>query len=182
MRRLVVLLALLTGCAEFYPTPPRPLPPNDFCAVPNFDGNVVEVDENGSLALMLRFAAPTKSNLACMRDMYKLTDVFQLDLGRDPAVDGITNHYHPLSVLTATEEEVDAVLADAERTCSKPGKVCAFHCAHGQDRTGLLFALWIWKHIDHSPRNLDVLYADMMRHGFHPYKALWSIFTKKVGW
>lgn len=180
MRGLVVALALVSGCAEFYPTPPRPAPPNDFCAVENFDG--VALPEDGGSSLMLRFAQPTASNLACMRDMYKLTDVFQLDLVRDPAVPGITNHYWPLSVLTVTEAEFDAMFDDMVKTCAKPGVVCGIHCAHGQDRTGTTMLSWIWKHIENTPANADAVYADLMRHGFHPYRALWNIVTRKLGW
>lgn len=185
MRSLVatiVAAVILCGCAEFIPVPPRPVPANDFCAVENFDGYALPEGDSGRLSLMLRFAQPTAGNLACMRDVYRLTDVFQLDLVRDPVVPGITNHYHPLNVLLVTEAEFDAVAAEMIATCAKPGKVCGIHCAHGQDRTGAMSLAWLWSHLAHTPDNVDAVYADLMRHGFHSYRALWKIISHRLGW
>lgn len=171
MRVLAFLAVLLSGCAGLIAVPPRPVPPTNWCYVDGFD--VVD-------ASLLRSPQVTYAELSCLRDMYGVTDVFKLNPwweAREPSVPGVTVHYLPLDVEMSSRADVDHVLSEMLTTC-RDGRKCLVHCTHGEDRTGLLVALW---RVVHGV-GVDQAYADMMRHGFHPYRALWAVWRARAGW
>jgi protein tyrosine/serine phosphatase len=77
-------------------------------------------------------------------------------------------------MLEPTDSDLQAVL-QALKECPKPVLV---HCTHGEDRTGLVVALYRMQHGD-SP---ELAYADMVRHGFHPYAGVWQAWLRRAGW
>lgn len=176
MRAAAFALAfLLGGCAGLISVPPHPVPPSNWCYVDGFDAVTTPA------GTLYRTPQLTAGQESCVRDMYGVTDVYKLNPwweAREPEVPGVTTHYMPLDVEFATRAQVDAVVSDMLRTCAEPGHVCLVHCTHGQDRTGLIVAIWRLVH----GSSVDAAYADMMRHGFHPYRALWAAWRARAGW
>lgn len=174
MRALAFLTAFLSGCAGFIAVPPHPRPPTNWCYVDGFDAVTTPA------GTIYRSPQLTAGQEACARDLYGVTDVFKLNPwweAREPAVDGVVTHYTPLDVELATRAQVDDVVTAMLATCAG-GRVCLVHCTHGQDRTGLVVAIWRLVHGD----SVDAAYADMMRHGFHPFRALWAVWRARAGW
>lgn len=170
---MLCLVLALAGCAEFYSVPPRPASFGGWTQPPGFD----LVTKN-----LYRASKPDAADFKMMAELgithdYQLCFNYEPGCGKDIVPSSIKVHYYPLSVLFATDTQVSAVLTDMLATCTGD-TLCVVHCVHGQDRTGLVSALWELLH----GTMIDDAYAHMMRHGFHPYRALWKIWCHYARW
>lgn len=165
---LAAALATTSGCAGYYPTPPPPRS-LDGVAMRRLD----RVDEQ-----LYRGSQPSRAQFDELVKRYGIRTVIKLNPnseGRDQLPDGVTLVQHPLSaVIVPDPGEVRAIL-DAIDAAAKPVYV---HCQHGEDRTGLIVALY---RIRHGARVEDA-YLDMMLHAFHPYRGVWGAWIREVGW
>jgi Tyrosine phosphatase family len=155
----------LGGCAATVPTPPPPRPLDDF-ALARFqlvDGGVY------------RSSQPSRTQLDALATGYALRTVIKLNRGSDDAPPGV----HVIPVPLDPMREPDAlVLARILDEIDRAPKPLLIHCTHGEDRTGLIVALWRMRH----GASAEAAYADMVRHGFHPYPGLWSAWLHASGW
>lgn len=164
-KRLLISAVLLCGCAAFYPTPPGSAPLDGF-ALHRFD----RVD-----AQVYRSGQPSAKELAALTARYGIRAVLKLNHGSDALPPGVAAFHHPLDVLTEpTESQLQAVL----QTLEQSPKPVLIHCTHGEDRTGLVVALYRMRH----GTSTEVAYADMMQHGFHPYPGVWRAWLRSAGW
>ena len=164
---LGLLLGVLlgSGCASFYPTPPDVAHLDGF-PLPRFDR--VE-------AGVYRSAQPSGAQLQRLLVQYGIRTVVKLNTGSDAAPAGVTVLHHPLNVLKEpSAAELEAIL-DAIEQSPKPVLI---HCTHGEDRTGLVVALYRMR----RGTSTDLAYADMVRHGFHPYSGIWRAWLHRSGW
>ena len=163
------LLALLfTGCAGMYPTPPPP-PPLDGLPLARFD----RVDPG-----LYRGSQPSAAALQELVARYQIRTVVKLNPtteSRDVVPPGVRLIYRPLSAVRVPSPETVHELLETIDAAAKPVFV---HCQHGEDRTGLVVALYRIRH--GAP--VDQAYLDMMLHGFHPYRGVWGAFAREVGW
>ena len=83
--------------------------------------------------------------------------------------------HHALSPLVEPSPDELGAILDAIERAPKPVLV---HCTHGEDRTGLVVALYRMR----RGAPVDAAYADMVRHGFHPYSGLWKAWVRAAGW
>src|SRR5579883_838287 len=132
MRRLLLLLSLaldLAACAGSYPTPPPP-PPLDGMRLARFD----RVAEG-----VYRSAQPSGAEFGELMRRYGLRAVIKLNRGEEPAPPGLAVVRRPLDPLQEpAPEAVQAILDDVDRA----PKPVLIHCTHGEDRTGLIVALY----------------------------------------
>lgn len=162
---LVLALAALGGCGHRYPTPP-PIPPLDGIALERFD----RVDAD-----LYRSAQPSLADLRLLGERFGIRTVLKLNRGDDDAPPGMTVIERPLRPLhTPSHDDLEEILEAIEHA-EKPVLV---HCSHGEDRTGLVVALYRMR----RGASVDVAYADMMRRGFHPYRGLWNAWLRESGW
>ena len=91
---------------------------------------------------------------------------------------GLTHISAPIqSLLTPNDAEVEAILVHLANPALRP---IFLHCRHGEDRTGLLVALY--RHYDQNWTPQDA-YAEMMAGGFHPILFnLQNYFFYKTDW
>jgi protein tyrosine phosphatase (PTP) superfamily phosphohydrolase (DUF442 family) len=168
MLRLTVpllLAAWLGGCAGTYPTPP-PLPPLDAFQLARFD----RVDSG-----VYRSSQPSAAQLRELARRYGIRTVVKLNRGSEPVPPGVYLIHRPLDPLREpAPADLQAILAEID---SAP-KPVLIHCTHGQDRTGLVVALYRMRH----GASLESAYTDMMRRGFHPYPGLWKAWLRASGW
>lgn len=164
-KRLLAFAVLACGCAAFYPTPPCGAP-LDGVALHRFD----RVD-----AQVYRSGQPSLPELTELKARYGIRAVLKLNHGTDPLPPGVTAYYHPLDVMSEpTQEKLQAIL----QTLEQSPKPVLIHCTHGEDRTGLVVALYRMQH----GASTEVAYADMVRHGFHPYPGVWRAWLRSAGW
>lgn len=164
-RRVLLGAVLFCGCAAFYPTPPREAPLDGF-TLNRFD----RVD-----AKVYRSGQPSGPELVALKERYGIAAVLKLNHGTDPLPPGVTVYYHPLDVLSEpTPEKLQAIL----QTLEDSPKPILIHCTHGEDRTGLVVALYRMRH----GASTEAAYADMMRHGFHPYPGVFRAWLRSAGW
>ena len=127
---------------------------------------------------LYRGSQPTAAQFAELVARYGIRTVIKLNPsreGRDVLPVGVALESFPLSPLIVPDaSEVRAIL-DAIDAAPKPVYV---HCQHGEDRTGLIVALY---RIRHGARVEDA-YLDMMLHAFHPFRGVWGAFVREVGW
>jgi hypothetical protein len=162
---LLFLLTAASGCAAFAPTPPDRVRLDGF-PLRRFD----RVD-----AVVYRSAQPSAEQLRELQRRYGIRTVLKLNSGGEPVPEGVTLIHHPLSVLKEpTPQQLQEIL-DAIDHSEKPLLV---HCTHGEDRTGLVIALYRLRHGTAT----DTAYADMMRHGFHPYAGVFAAWLRHAGW
>lgn len=161
------LLVLLPagGCGSLYPTPPAAEPLDGF-ALRRFDRVGQDVYRSGQ---------PSALQLRELHARYGIRSVLKLNHGRDEAPPGVLVQHHPLDTLREPEpQQLEAALQALERS-PKPVLV---HCTHGEDRTGLVVALYRIR----QGVPVDTAYADMVRHGFHPYPGVWRAWLRSAGW
>lgn len=162
---LLLSLAAVSGCAIFSPTPPDTMRLDGF-PLRRFD----RVD-----AVVYRSAQPSQEQLRELHRRYGIRTVLKLNSGAEAVPEGVTLIHHPLNVMKEpSPQELQAVLDAIDRS-AKPLLV---HCTHGEDRTGLVVALYRRRHGTAT----DTAYADMMRHGFHPYAGVFAAWLHSAGW
>ena len=162
---LLLSLAAASGCAIFSPTPPDTMRLDGF-PLRRFD----RVD-----AVVYRSAQPSQEQLRELHRRYGIRTVLKLNSGAEAVPEGVTLIHHPLNVMKEpSSQELQAVLDAIDRS-AKPLLV---HCTHGEDRTGLVVALYRRRHGTAT----DTAYTDMMRHGFHPYAGVFAAWLHSAGW
>jgi len=162
---LLLSLAAVSGCAIFSPTPPDTMRLDGF-PLRRFD----RVD-----AVVYRSAQPSQEQLRELHRRYGIRTVLKLNSGAEAVPEGVTLIHHPLNVMKEpSPQELQAVLDAIDRS-AKPLLV---HCTHGEDRTGLVVALYRRRHGTAT----DTAYTDMMRHGFHPYAGVFAAWLHSAGW
>lgn len=153
------------GCAASYPTPPAP-PPHDGFPLRRFD----RVDRD-----VYRSGQPTAAELRQLVARYGIRTVLKLNHGADAVPPGVTLLHRPLSALRVPEAAALSALLDDLERAEKPVLI---HCTHGEDRTGLVVALYRMR----RGSSVDVAFTDMVRHGFHPYRGVYGAWQQAVGW
>ncbi len=163
---LACAAALGAGC--LYPTPPPPAP---------LDGMPMRRLDRVDGAVY-RGSQPSQRQFAELVERYGIRTVVKLDSdheGRDVVPPGVRVIHDPLPTwMIPPVEQVHRVLDDID-AAEKPVYV---HCLHGEDRTGLIVALYRVRH-GASP---EQAYLDMMLHAFHPYRGVWRAWLREVGW
>lgn len=162
---LLLALTAASGCAAFAPTPPDMTRLDGF-PLRRFD----RVD-----AVVYRSAQPSAEQLRELQRRYGIRTVLKLNSGAEPVPEGVTLIHRPLSVL---REPTPAELQEILDTIDHSAKPLLVHCTHGEDRTGLVIALYRLRHGSAT----DTAYADMMRHGFHPYAGVFAAWLHRAGW
>jgi protein tyrosine phosphatase (PTP) superfamily phosphohydrolase (DUF442 family) len=165
MRALVLVAALASGCAGLVPTPPPP-PSWGGVRLARFD----RVDDK-----VYRSAQPTRATLAEVVAREGIRTVVKLNRGVDPPLPGVRIVHFPLDPLVEPPLSRLTEILDAIEHAE--GKVLV-HCTHGEDRTGLIVALWRLR----RGTPVDAAYADMVRHGFHPYPGVYRAWLRASGW
>jgi protein-tyrosine phosphatase len=164
---LVFLAALpLLGCAGMYPTP-QPPPPLGGVGVARFDRVSKDI---------YRSAQPSLRELIEVQQRYGIKSVLKLNRGSDPAPPGISVVNQPLDALSEpSHEQLEEIL----RAIDQAPKPLLIHCTHGEDRTGLIVALYKMSRLGVP---LETAYTDMMRRGFHPYSGVFKAWVREVKW
>jgi protein tyrosine/serine phosphatase len=163
--RSLFLALSLVGCAASFPTPPPP-PTLDNYALPRFD----KVGDG-----VYRSSQPSADNFRELVARYGIKTVVKLNTGSDDAPPGVKVALHPLSPLSEIPASKLKQILDDIDAAEKPVLI---HCTHGEDRTGLVVALYKMRH----GTRMEDAYVDMIRHGFHPYSGLWTAWVKAAGW
>jgi len=86
-----------------------------------------------------------------------------------------TIHHTLYGPITPSVETIRKILQDID-DATKPVLI---HCTHGEDRTGLIVALYKFCKGTATP---EEAFKDMVAHGFHPYRGLWNSWVRDVGW
>ncbi len=165
MRALAVAAALASGCAAMMPTPPAP-PPLDGNGPPRLQ----RVD-----GALFRSGQPSRADLERLVQRHGVRAVLKLNRGHDDAPAGVRVIEEPLDPLREPPPERIARILDEIDRAPKPLLV---HCTHGEDRTGLIVALYRIR----RGATVEEAYADMVRHGFHPYRGVWRAWLRAAGW
>ncbi|MCS6913251.1 MAG: tyrosine-protein phosphatase [Myxococcales bacterium] len=163
MRRplLATLVLCWAACAARLSIPP-PLPPLDGVDLARFD----RVEEG-----VYRSAQPSAEQFRLLQRRYGVRSVLKLNGGHDHLPPGMQLIHHPMSAtVEPSPEQLRRILDDLDRA---PRPVLV-HCTHGEDRTGLIVALYRIRH-GASPHEA---YQDMIRHRFHPYPGLWAAWRR----
>jgi len=169
MRAALLTLTLLaaSGCAGLVPTPPPPRPYAG-ARLPRFD----RVDER-----LYRSAQPTRDTLAEVVARAGIRTVVKLNRGADPTLPGVRLLHFPLDPMVEPPPSRLTEILDAIERAQADGPVLV-HCTHGEDRTGLVVALYRLR----RGTPVEVAYADMIRHGFHPYPGVHRAWLRAAGW
>lgn len=157
--RLAYLLLLLS-CAHVPPAPDGALEcaglERLYC---------VEHGTNGRCTIY-RSAQPTAPQFACLKDKFGLRSVVKLntrwpgDGGSDSLPPGVELYHHPWwPAGPVTHEAVEETLDDLVGA----DKPVLIHCAHGEDRTGLLVGLWRLR----NGVSASSAWGEMIAYGFH---------------
>ncbi|HRI54871.1 MAG TPA: tyrosine-protein phosphatase [Pseudomonadota bacterium] len=162
---LLLSLVAASGCAFFAPTPPDTAHLDGF-PLRRFD----RVDAD-----LYRSAQPSQEQLRELQKRYGIRTVLKLNSGAEPVPEGVTLIHHPLNVLKEPSPQELQELLDVIDSSPKP---LLIHCTHGEDRTGLVVALYRRRHGTAT----DAAYTDMMRHGFHPYAGVFAAWLHSAGW
>jgi protein tyrosine/serine phosphatase len=94
---------------------------------------------------------------------------------------GITWYAVPMTPVTTPEEkDMDFILNNVLHDQSK--RPLFIHCAQGEDRTGVVFALFRALH-QQPAWTPQAAYDEMLEYGFHPYLTkLSNYYFEKTGW
>lgn len=109
------------------------------------------------------------TNVAYLKSL-GITDELKLNtMAEGPVFAGLKLHYHPLSIFDQwfhlSNDDVFSAVADI-----KPGTV--IHCEHGEDRTGLICAVYRVTHDHWTKAQAE---KEMIANGFHKEElALWG--------
>ena len=97
------------------------------------------------------------------------------------ASNGITVLRFPMSAFDSPDDEFDQTIDDIMSKLADPSLAPIYvHCAHGQDRTGLVIALERVIDEGWSPK---AAHDEMLALGFHPiFFGLDHYFEEKTGW
>ena len=162
---LASMLLGTTGCAALYPTPPSG-PTLDAFPLRRFDRVDGEIYRSGQ---------PSAEQLQQLTARYGIRTIIKLNRGTDAAPAGVAVRQFPLDVLREPTPQQLSQIVEAIATSPKP---LLIHCTHGEDRTGLIVALYRVRQ-GGSP---DAAFTDMMRHGFHPYRGVYAAWLRSQRW
>lgn len=199
---ILTLVLLTSGCAGTFPTPPAP--PSYFgdplvrlycvydpCRGRDKDACAAAVARNpdaqvGETCDVFRSSQPSDTDWSRLVAKYKIATEVKLN-GLESRVKppaGVVTIDRPLSVEMDGDDKDQLVALDKildEIDAAK--KPVLIHCTHGEDRTGLISALWELRHEKLGVfGSLDDVYGRMMRRGFHPYHGLFVAFSRWGGW
>jgi protein tyrosine/serine phosphatase len=125
---------------------------------------------------VFRGSQPDAAQLKAIVADHHIKTVIKLNSGSDPVLPGVTVVSHPLNAwITPSAETIQGIL----RSIDKAEKPVYIHCSHGEDRTGLIVALYKVRALHTEP---EKAYLDMAAHGFHPYRGVWNAWVREVGW
>ncbi|HTG33910.1 MAG TPA: tyrosine-protein phosphatase [Thermoanaerobaculia bacterium] len=164
---LLAALIPLSGCSVIYPTPPvKNFELLNHKSMDRFD----QVDDD-----VYRSSQPSMDQLKTLVDDHHINTIIKLNTGSEPTLPGVKlfryRLYGPITPSAATIKDILTAIDHAE-------KPVLIHCSHGEDRTGLIVALYqVCKGM--TPEDA---YKDMVAHGFHPYRGLWNAWVRDVGW
>jgi hypothetical protein len=162
---LALAFAAIGGCAASFPTVAAQAPLDGF-PLARFD----RVDDG-----IYRSAQPTGAQLRALRERYGLRTILKLNLGRDHAPPDVRVIHERLDPLVEPPPATLARILDEIERAPKP---LLIHCTHGEDRTGLVVALYRLRHA--VP--VETVYVELVLHRFHPYRGLWRAWVRAVGW
>jgi protein tyrosine phosphatase (PTP) superfamily phosphohydrolase (DUF442 family) len=158
----------VTACAARDPARPT----YDSFALTNFSKVSDEV---------YRSAQPSEAQLAQLVDRYGIKSVIKLNAGDAPQSCALADSprisgWSVISRRSApTAEQIKQIL-DAIDCAPKPVLI---HCTHGEDRTGLIVALWRIRH----GASVSDAYTDMIGRGFHSsFGGVWTAWKRETGW
>jgi protein tyrosine/serine phosphatase len=147
------------------PTPPPPVPLDGF-QLDRFQ----RVDEG-----VYRSSQPSSTQFRALATSYQIRSVLKLNRGSDDPPASVQVIDEALDPLVEPDEARLRKILDEIDAAPKP---ILIHCTHGEDRTGLIVALWRMRH----GATVEEAYVDMVRHGFHPYRGLWKAWLHASGW
>jgi hypothetical protein len=167
---LMTAMIVLSGCSLLYPTPAverfeqTGLDHEGLTRFDRVDGDVYR----GSQPHGVR-------QLQALVNDHKIKTVIKLNAGSEPTVPGVGLIHYPLNAWkTPSADKVKKILDDIDGA-KKPVFI---HCSQGEDRTGLIVALYRVRH-GMTP---EAAYTDMVAHGFHPYPGVWKAWVREAGW
>lgn len=119
-----------------------------------------------------RASQPNPETMKALIERYRIRSVLKLNQRQPETLPaGVTLINEPIGTRTAlTPERIQRIL-DAIEQAPKP---ILIHCTHGEDRTGLIVALYRVRH----GMSFAAAHRDMLAHGFHPYPALWQVWER----
>ncbi len=162
-RVALLALALAAGCT--FPVPP---------AQPTLDGFPLDRFDRVAEGIY-RSSQPSANALVALKTRYGLQTIIKLNHGSDAAPPGVRVIHEGLDALIEpSRATIDRILDEIDHS----PKPVLIHCTHGEDRTGLIVALYKLRHGE----KIESAYADMMRHRFHPYRGIWRAWLRFVGW
>ena len=167
---LLTAMIALSGCSLLYPTPAVEKfeqPGLDHEGLTRFD----RVDDR-----VYRGSQPYNvQQLQALVKKYQIKTIIKLNTGSEPPARNITLIHHPLNAWTTpSADKIREILDDMDRAETP----VFIHCSHGEDRTGLIVALYKVRH-GTTP---EAAYTDMVAHGFHPYPGVWKAWLREAGW
>ena len=121
-----------------------------------------------------RSSQPSDDDLIALQHDYGLKSVIKLNHGVDHAPVGVTIAPSAQCLGDAQQQQIDQILDEID-AAAKP---ILIHCTAGQDRTGLVVALYKIRHGEPVAQ----AYADMVQHGFRPWPGLWRYWRKAAHW
>lgn len=155
MRGLALAL-LLAGCAHIPPAPP------DLLNAAGLE-RLYCVEHVKGRCVVYRSAQPGRQQFEILEQRYGVNAVVKLNFGEDPTTPDMLSVEVPMlpagpvsrGDMTRALDAIDALL--------QGGKTVLIHCTHGQDRTGLVIALW---RLRHGALNIAAV-GEMLAYGFH---------------
>jgi protein tyrosine phosphatase (PTP) superfamily phosphohydrolase (DUF442 family) len=163
---LMAVMILLSGCSLLSS------PAIDFGASgPKGLSRFDQVDKD-----VYRSAQPDLDQLREMVARNHIRTVVKLNWGSDPVSHDVkTIHRTLYGPITPSAEKIREILQQIH-DAPKPVLI---HCTHGEDRTGLIVALY---KVCKKTATPEEAFKDMVAHGFHPYQGLWNSWVRDVGW
>ena len=163
---LLAVMILLSGCS-LLSSPVTDFGKQGPKGLSRFD----QVDED-----VYRSSQPDRDQLNKLVAQKQIKTVVKLNWGSDPVLDGVKSIHRTLyGPITPSAEKIREILQQIH-DAKKPVLI---HCTHGEDRTGLIVALYKFCKGTATP---EEAFKDMVAHGFHPYQGLWNSWVRDVGW
>ena len=128
-----------------------------------------------------RSGQPNRKQLAYLVDHYGIKSVIKLNTGDEPQNCPLVKapSIPAWSVVSSGSSPTTAQIKEILDAIDCAPKPVLIHCFHGEDRTGLIVALW---RIRHGATIADA-YDDMMKRGFHAYfPGVWNAWVRETGW
>lgn len=168
---LLAVLTGLSGCTLITASPPPALSGTGERIADLTRFSVVAED-------VYRGSQPDAAQLQKIVAAHGVKTVIKLNPGFEPSIPGVKVIPHPLNAwITPSEVEIREILADIEK--AKIEGPVYIHCTHGEDRTGLIVALYKVRCLHVKPKDA---YLDMVANGFHPYPGVWNAWVREAGW